>query len=366
MNRRDLLRGAAAAALFGSLASAGDRGMFNDSDDDRFGLSPPTPRTILGVHTRLTDEVEFWKISRTLEMVREMGAGWIVELFPWAYIEPRRSDFDWAHPDHVVREATRQGLSVIARLDFVPQWARPDGSNPRMLSGAHWLDYANFVAQFARRYRKAIRHFIIWNEPNTSFEWGYSAASPQAYVDLLATTSSALRGVHSNPIVLGAGLAPTLERSELAVDDTDFLQMLYDDGLPVYTDGLAAHTYGWKFAPDDPPREDRLNFARVEILRQIMVKNGDKSKSIYITETGWNDSPRWTKAVRPAQRIQYTLRALQMATTDWPWVRAMCLWTFRLPAPSHDYNDYFTLVDTNFRPKPIYNQIRAHSGEYTR
>jgi hypothetical protein len=37
-----------------------------------------------GIHTRLTDEVEVWKIKRTLEMVREMGAPWIVEYFPWA------------------------------------------------------------------------------------------------------------------------------------------------------------------------------------------------------------------------------------------------------------------------------------------
>ena len=42
----------------------------------------------MGVHTRLTDEVEEWKIKRTLEMVREMGAPWIVEYFPWAYVEP--------------------------------------------------------------------------------------------------------------------------------------------------------------------------------------------------------------------------------------------------------------------------------------
>ena len=27
----------------------------------------------MGVHTRLTDEVEEWKIKKTLEMVREMG-----------------------------------------------------------------------------------------------------------------------------------------------------------------------------------------------------------------------------------------------------------------------------------------------------
>lgn len=43
-----------------------------------------TPNPEMGVHTRLTDEVEPWKIQRTLEMVRQMGAPWIVEYFLWA------------------------------------------------------------------------------------------------------------------------------------------------------------------------------------------------------------------------------------------------------------------------------------------
>ena len=38
----------------------------------------------MGVHTRLTDEVEEWKIKQTLSMVRQMGAPWIVEYFPRA------------------------------------------------------------------------------------------------------------------------------------------------------------------------------------------------------------------------------------------------------------------------------------------
>ena len=44
-----------------------------------------TSHSILGVHTRLTDEVEAWKIQRSLQLVRQMGARWIVEFFPWAY-----------------------------------------------------------------------------------------------------------------------------------------------------------------------------------------------------------------------------------------------------------------------------------------
>src|SRR5579884_3010679 len=57
----------------------------------------------LGVHTRLTDEVEQAKIQHTFEMVRQMGAAWDVEYFPWNYIQPNGpNDWDWSHADLVV------------------------------------------------------------------------------------------------------------------------------------------------------------------------------------------------------------------------------------------------------------------------
>jgi hypothetical protein len=190
--------------------------------------------------------------------------------------------------------------------------------------------------------------------------------SPAAYVELLAEAATAIRSVHSAAKILPGGLAPTVEQSDLALDDVAFLQAMYDNGAARYFDALAVHTYGWKFPPDDPSRLDRLNFARAELLRDVMVKNGDAAKPMLITETGWNDSPRWTKSVHPGQRILYTLKALDLVASQWSWAQALCIWAFRLPAPSHDYNDYFTLVDTNFRPKPIYDALKQHAGEWIR
>ena len=93
----------------------------------------------MGVHTRLTDEVEEWKVKRTLEMVREMRANWIVEFFPWAYVEPNRpGEGKWDDSDMVIRRAAAQGLKVIARLGYVPQWARPDDTTPLYLDEEHY------------------------------------------------------------------------------------------------------------------------------------------------------------------------------------------------------------------------------------
>ncbi len=144
---------------------------------DRVPLGPQqsviTINPKLGIHTRLTDEVETQKIKQTLEMVREMGAPWIVEYFPWAYIEPQAGQFNWVHADLVVDHANRQGLTVIARIGYVPEWARPKESSPLYLDEKHFADFGRFAAEFAKHYAGRVRYMIVWNEPNLSLEWGY-------------------------------------------------------------------------------------------------------------------------------------------------------------------------------------------------
>ena len=122
------------------------------------------------------------------------------------------------------------------------------------------------------------------------------------------------------------------------------------------------HAYGWTFSPDEPASPDAVNFRRVELVRDVMVRNGDGAKHISITEGGWNDHPRWTKAVRPAQRAAYTVRAYQKVLADWPWVDALSIWAFRYPRPARTYQDYYTFVDGDFQPKPIYLAVQRYAA----
>ncbi|HET7377048.1 MAG TPA: beta-galactosidase, partial [Anaerolineae bacterium] len=104
----------------------------------------------VGIHTRLTDEAAPWKVQHTLQMVREMGAPWIVEFFPWAYLEPSQGTFAWEHADEVVDQAQAQGLTVIARLGLVPVWARPDPqvreTTFTYLDAEHYKAFGDFVS----------------------------------------------------------------------------------------------------------------------------------------------------------------------------------------------------------------------------
>ena len=323
-----------------------------------------TTHSIVGVHTRLTDEVEEWKIQRSLQMVREMGAPWIVEFFPWAYYQGQDGGIAWEHPDQVVNHAHAQGLQIIARIGLTPGWARPPDTPLTYLDAAAYDDFAAFAAAFAERYHGKVNHIIIGNEPNLNYEWGYRITTYQDYVDLLKVSYPAVKAANPDIFVLAGALAPTLEPegSPWGLNDLTYLTGMYEVGAADYFDGLAVHAYGLTFPPETEPSPDLLNFRRVELVRQVMVEHGDAAKSIYITETGWNDHPRWTMGVRPGQRIQYTLDALRYAEANWPFVEMMAIWAFRFPAPTKSYMDYYTLVTPEFVKKPIYDEIKKYTG----
>ena len=206
-------------------------------------LDPPqtvtTHNRLMGVHTRLTDEVELWKIQRTLRMVRQMGAPWVVEYFPWPYIEPSQGQYNWGHTDRVIAHAQSQGLTVIARLGWTPDWAQPDerdaGSPAEVETTLTYLDtsafddFGRFVAAFADRYRGRVDHVIIWNEPNLSFEWGYRPVDPAAYTELLRTVYPLAKAANPDLVVLAGALAPTLEPpgSPAGLNDLLYLLSLY-------------------------------------------------------------------------------------------------------------------------------------------
>jgi polysaccharide biosynthesis protein PslG len=337
--------------------------------------APQTVETVKSqvcVHTRLIDEVFEWKIQRSLQMTREMGADTIVEFFPWAYAEPSKGQYSWSSFDRIVKHARNQGLHIIARMGLVPGWARPDREGQQTtlnyLPDESFDAFADFVAVFAGRYAGVVDQIIIWNEPNLSFEWGYRPVDPAGYIRLLQATYSKAHEANPAVMILAAPLAPTLEPagSPNGLDDLLYLEGMYKAGAAPYFDALAMHTYGFTEAPEATPATDALNFRRAELLHDIMLQYDDPNKLVYITESGWNDNPRWTKAVRPSQRAAYTVDAFKRSEEHWPWLEKLCVWALRYPVSTHNYPDNFTLITPDFQPKPIYYAIQAYARGWER
>ena len=325
-----------------------------------------TIKPMVCVHTRLIDEVYEWKIQRSLQLVREMGATTIVEFFPWAYGEPSRGQYSWASFDRIARQAHNQGLHIIARMGLVPEWARTQSGNPTTLNylpDDSFQAFSDFVAEFAKRYAGTIDQIIIWNEPNLSFEWGYRPVIAADYARLLKTVYAPAHAANPNVMILAAPLAPTLEPpgSPNGLNDLLYLKALYEAGAAPYFDALAMHTYGFTEPPEAVPSPTDLNFRRAELLHDLMLQYDKSNKPVFITESGWNDNPRWTKAVRPSQRVAYTVNAFRWAEDNWPWLDKLCLWVLRYPASTQSYPDNFALITPDFELTPIYYAIQAYA-----
>jgi hypothetical protein len=350
-----------------------------------------TRNPLAGVHTRFIDEAETWKIQRGLSMAREMGAAWVVEFFPWAYLEPSQGNYQWQVAERIIEHADRQGLQVIARLGYVPEWARPAQSAQQTtftyLDQAHYADFARFAAAFAEHFRGRVHYIVIWNEPNLSGEWGMRPVDPAGYVALLRASYTPIKQANPDVTVLAGALAPTLEPAGSAqgLDDLLYLQGMYqalderrttdDEGAPSIStpqspissqssipsrpyDGWAIHAYGRTEPPEAAPAADVINYRRAELEHQIMAQHGDGDLPVYITEAGWNDNTSWAFGVTPAQRIQYTLDAWEYARAHWPWVRCVAMWVFKLPAEAHGYRDNYTFVTPSLEPLPIYDEVK--------
>jgi len=345
------------------------------------GEPPRAPRTIphtdvnpWGTNTFLHKEVEEWKKQQTFKMIKEAGIGWVKQQFPWEELEqPRKGQFydtkynqaTWDKFDGIVKLAEEHGVKLIARLDRPPAWARADKTNPERPPD-NFDDYGDFVHAIVTRYKGRVNHFQIWNEPNLGEEWT-GKPDPAEYVRLLKIASARAKAASPDAVILSAPLAINMENGPIHLNELDFLDQMYAAGAKEAFDVLSANAYGMDKPPSDAPSKATLNFRRVELLRQVMEKNGDAKKAVWFNEYAWNASPReMSKEETPWQRVtekqqaDWTVEGVQKALRDWPWAGVFCTWYFRqvgdIPPSKSEY--FFRLVDPDFTPRPVYNAIK--------
>lgn len=337
-----------------------------------------------GVNTFLEQEVEPAKVERAIRMIRDAGFHWIRQEFPWEDIEIHgKGDFTdrrnapsrsaWEKYDRIVDLAERYGLEIIARLDNPPAWSRADGDTRGILAPPDNLDdFGDFVEAVVTRYKGRIRYYQIWNEPNIYPEWGEQPVDPEGYVALLKVAYTRAKAADPDCVILCAGLAQTLEPGGRNMSDLVFLQRMYDAGVRGYFDIMGVMAYGlWTGPTDRRATPDRTNFSRPQLIREIMVRNGDADKPIWATEVGWNavpadfPKPAIYGRVTPDQQARYAVQAYRRAQAEWPWMGVMNYWFFKRATNTEtgEVFYYFRMVEPDFTPMPVYDAIRQLTAE---
>jgi hypothetical protein len=342
------------------------------------GLNP------YGVNTFLEQEVEPAKRERAVRMIADAGFHWLRQEFPWEDIEIHaKGDFEdrrhepyrsaWEKYDHIVDLADQYGLEMIARLSNPPAWSRAAGNSAGAFAPPDNLDdYGDFVEAVARRYRGRIRYYQIWNEPNIYPEWGEKPVSPEEYTELLKVGYTRIKAACPECVVISGALAQTIPLGPRDLNDFIFLQRMYDAGAAPYFDVLAIQGYGlWSGPTDRRMRPRVLNFSRPRYLREIMVKNGDAAKPIWITEMNWNAPPadlpdKPYGYVTLEQQARNAVLAYQRAEQEWPWLGVVNFWFFKRATDAERGQPmyYFRMVEPDFSPLPVYEALRelAHQA----
>jgi polysaccharide biosynthesis protein PslG len=350
-----------------------------------------------GINTFLHQEVEAVKVEQQLRQIAEAGFGWIREEFTWEEIEvdgrgqftDSRNDVDgdgtidtisgWEKFDRLVDLSEKYGIRIQARLSNPPAWAQEEGVGTQT-PPADFQDYVNFAVAMAEHYRGRIHHYQIWNEPNIFPEWGANpdgtprAVNPEEYTDILCRTYEALKAVDPEIVVISGALAPTSEIWGTNLNDFVYLQRIYDAGAADCFDVLSMQGYGLNSGPTDRRmRPVTVNVGRNQYIRDIMVKNGDAEKPIWISEAAWNPVPddptiaSWKNfgQVTLEQAAQYMPMYYERAQEEWAWVGVVNYWYFTQPSDARKGESwyYFRMAEPDYSPeKPTYTTLPVYDS----
>ncbi len=318
--------------------------------------------------------------DRDLKIASASNFHWQKTLFEWRQIEGvAKGVYDWSEADRIVKASAANGIKIIARIDFEPDWARLDKAHNGPPD--NYQDYADFISVFANRYKPGssigtVDAIEVWNEVNLNREWGNQPINPQQAADYVRLLTLAYRAAHAanpNIIVITAGLSPTGVQTADAEDDAKYLQWLFDAGLKggVNYDVLGAH--GNTQAPcvacdlNSLPAfgDASFYFRRIEQLRGVQVKNGDGDRQIWLLEFGWtadkvHPNYAWF-AVDEDTKASNIVQAFQYAKQHWsPWIGVMTLWTLADPTWTPDREEYWWAIDNpDGTPRAALNAVRA-------
>jgi hypothetical protein len=293
------------------------------------------------------------ELASQLDRVRASGIGWVRIDFIWAVVQPKAGTWDWRLYDAIAKVANARGIKVYATLAYTPAWAT-DGPE---LTGVPRdpQDWSTFCYQAARRYRKTITYWGMWNEPNLPRFWSGSRAD---YVDFILRPGAV--AIHAgNPAakVGGPDLAHVTTGSadwynwlrltllEAGGDLDVITHHVYDsDGSRGVTSKLDAST----------PFANRPSLWDVvpPSVREVLKTTGwYRVKPFWLTETGWE-----------SDRVSEDRQAAYLGGLlgDWfgvnrDWVDKVFFYELK-DAPG---SFTFGVLRSDGNPKPSYGVLRA-------
>ncbi|MBM4050728.1 MAG: hypothetical protein FJ279_36990, partial [Planctomycetes bacterium] len=229
--------------------------------------TPPNPDSFFGAHAEQQNP------DFHLAFVKKLGAKWvrchdIIQMTWWEIVEPEDDRWNWR--DEQCATIRKHGFHILGEFCMTPAWAArvpesgvKDRRDLRTYPPKSWDEYAEYVYETVNHFKRDVRHWEVWNEPNHS---GFWRGTPEEYAHLLKVTHQAAKKADPTCVIVGVG--------GVALSQMPWLERAFAAGLASYMDDMSTHGYVDAVTPMDMlETESRLPAFRA-LLRKHDFKGG--------------------------------------------------------------------------------------------
>lgn len=295
--------------------------------------APPSTRPIAdspyGVVAHVTRPGEYEIAREEFAMMKRIGIEWVRADCDWDRVENPEGQWHYAHMDETVKWADAAGIKLLLQLNYDVPWARP--------AHRHMDKWLTYVRNVVGRYKRSVRYWEVWNEPNG--EWFWKSPDARDYTTFLKETHTMIKAVDPGLQVVFGGTFNV---------DKEYIEKAFKAGAGDFFDVMSVHPYGTAV---DNTGNDLAGL--VDLMKRYHVDQ----KPIWVTEWGWsavdNDTQREQEhAVNLAIGWHLALHGLPVQRVFW--------YEFRSEeGKAGDREHYFGLVRRDLTPRPAYAAYQA-------
>lgn len=290
-------------------------------------------------------------LRRTLDAAVQAGVSIIRFDVSWTFAEPYRGRYEWAPSNRIVKAAVERRLRPLVTITNSPSWAAVGGwrQTGRPTDPATYADFAGTVAE---HYRDSVDVFEIWNEPNGRMFFE-PMPDPVVYAQMLRLAYQRIKAVHPDSTVLGGALG-AVDHTPDTLAPVSFLQGMYTAGAHDHFDALSFHPYDYSAPLATGALYPNSPMSQMAAMYEVMARNGDGTKQIWITEYG-----------APSSRIGPAAQADLIANSLRQWQEV----DYAGPFIVHTIRDddtaalpderTFGVVGSDYTPKPAFTQLQS-------
>jgi hypothetical protein len=225
-----------------------------------------------------------------MELLKRSGIRVLRISIGWDGVEASKGNYNWLFWDDYVKMAVEEyGITLVPYVCYTPSWnSTGDTTNFWNHTPKDYEAFGAFMTVLVNRYKKWIKTWELWNEPDIDAYWSGTSAD---LAKLTKIGAEAVRKADPAAKVVLAGLA----------HDTKFLRALFrDHGISPYVDVVNCHSYFETWSGE--PLETVIDY--VNTIADIIARYGN-GQSLWMAEVGYSTFRRPDGFVSDSYRCTY-------------------------------------------------------------